>query len=287
VAVREGDPVARGDVLLEVEDQLPQARAREAQAVVDAALRRQAQAEQAVTEKELKLAQQQAILRAMERRLHAAQLTRDRARDRVQENLANPADLKVAEALVEEIEAQIQAEQARGEELRHSDPRLEVQRAEADVRAAQARLDQAVEARSQCVLRAPADGTVLRLLVSEGDLIGNPRSEPAVRFWPADRPLIIRAEIDQESAAGLGEHAEARFWDYFRPESCKGTGHLRRIGDWFAPQRTVLDEPLRFKEARTLECIIDTLKCADDVPKRTLRIGQRMRVEIVGDGPAR
>jgi multidrug resistance efflux pump len=285
VAVHDKSAVRRGDVLLQVEDRLAQAGVHEAQAAVDAAVRRLAQAQQAVAAKEHKLAGQRAVLDATGRRLKAAELTRDRKCQQAQRDLVGLLDAQVAEEVVLELKAQRHAEQARLAELQLLDPQLEVQRAEAEVRAARARLEQALEAQSQCVLRAPADGTVLRLLVSAGDVIGSPRGEPAVRFWPADRELVIRAEIDQESAAGLREGAAVRVWDYYSSDGFTGTGRVRRVSDWFAPQRTVLDDPGRFKDARTLECIIGDLKYSGDGPQRTLRIGQRMRVEILRDGP--
>jgi multidrug efflux pump subunit AcrA (membrane-fusion protein) len=160
---------------------------------------------------------------------------------------------------------------------------LEIGRAAAEVRAARARLEQAEEARDQHVLRAPADGTVLRLLASAGDLVSPQPGRPLVQFWPADRPLVIRAEIDQDSARGLEEGDEVKVYDYYCPAGFTGTGRLMRIGKWYAQPRTVLDEPGRFKDTRTLECVIDRLKPIADAAKgcKAPSIGQLMRVEIV------
>jgi multidrug resistance efflux pump len=287
VAVTEGSTVHQGDLLLCVEDRVARLRVAEARAALEGAGRRLALAQKGVRDKELKLAQQQALLQAIARRLAAAELARDRKRDQVQRELLNPVEARLAEELVREIQAQVQAEQVKAEQIQLLDPQIEVQLAQADVRAAQAHLEQADEAQTQCLLSAPADGMVLRVLVSAGDLVGGQPGQPAVQFWPTHKPLIVRAEIDQESASGLREGDAVRLWDYYCSHSFTGTGRVRHISRWFAAQRTILNEPGRFQDARTLECVIGDLQCAGQDAARLLRIGQRMRVEILRSNSTR
>src|SRR3712207_7773334 len=53
-------------------------------------------------------------------------------------------------------------------------------RSEEDVKSRQARLEQARYALRECVLRAPRDGTLLRVLVGPGDLIAAQSKQPAL-----------------------------------------------------------------------------------------------------------
>ena len=52
----------------------------------------------------------------------------------------------------------------------------------------------------ECVLRAPEDGTVLRVLTQVGETVGAQARQPAVEFCP-NGPRIIRAEVMQEWAS--------------------------------------------------------------------------------------
>ena len=63
--------------------------------------------------------------------------------------------------------------------------------------------------------------------------------------------------------------------------SCKGT--VESISPWIAQRRSILPEPRQFNDVRTLEVIIMPKLRPDS--KLTLRIGQRVRVEL-GKRPA-
>ncbi len=283
VVAREGGFVKRGDALISLEGRLAALRVKEAQATLQAAQRQLALAQKAGKEKEIKLAQQRSVIQALKRRLNAAQAVRQRLAERLQKDLVNSKDVEVAREQEREIEAQLDAEQHKLEEIQLRDPALEVERAQAEATAARARLEQAEEYRDQHVLRAPADGTVLRLLVSAGDLVEPHPGRPVIQFWPADRPLVVRAEIDQDSARGLEEGDAVRVFDYYSPAGFSGQGRVLRLGKWYAQPRTVLDEPGRFKDTRTLECVVDHLKADRDAAKtcKTPCIGQLMRIEIL------
>jgi multidrug resistance efflux pump len=284
VLVKDGSVVRRGDVLLRVEDRLAALEVEQARAALDGAGRHQALVSRGAREVEVKLAGQRAVLEALRHRLKAAELVRDRAGDKVREGLLNARDAEVAAEQVRELQAQLEAEKMRLEEAQLRDPSLEVQRAGADVAAARARLEQTQEVREQHLLRAPADGTVLRLRVSAGDLVAGQPGRPVVEFWPADRPLVVRAELDQESAQGVREGDVVRVFDYYTTAGFQGTGRVCRVAKYYAPQRAVLDEPGRFKDARTLECVIDRLEPARGSTSGPA-LGQLMRVEVLKKNP--
>jgi hypothetical protein len=120
---------------------------------------------------------------------------------------------------------------------------------------------------------------VLRVSVTEGDVLGpNPR-EPAVMFCP-EGLRILRAEVEQEFAGR--NHLWLNQTAVIRDDSTNSplmTGKVTRISDWFSHRRSMVQEPLQFNDVRTVECII-TLDSSDKTP---LRVGQRVRVTFEGN----
>ena len=167
----------------------------------------------------------------------------------------------------------LKAEREKLKELRLHDPLVGCRRAEAELAMARARLAQAREMLEQCTLKAPSAGTVLRLLVNPGELLGNPGRGPAVQFAPKG-PRLVRAEVEQEfaGAVSLGQLA------IVQDDSKAGIswhGKVIRISDWYTKRRSIIQEPHEFNDVRTLECLI-----ALDPGQAPLRIGQRVRVKI-------
>src|SRR5205814_2703484 len=116
------------------------------------------------------------------------------------------ADVEVFEANVQKLRLAADAAKIEVDELRKFDPELEVRAARSKLDTATVARERAEAAAKDCVLRAPADGTVLRLQAAVGGILA-PASAPlpgaappAVVFAPAG-PLVVRAELEQ---AGLG-----------------------------------------------------------------------------------
>ena len=137
------------------------------------------------------------------------------------------------------------------------------------------RLKSAVSDVQLMVVKAPADGKVLRLDLRKGDLLpAQPKSPPLI-FCP-NEPRIVRAEVEQEWASRAQEGQIATIQD----ETSNGngptwTGKVIRLSDWMAHRRSILPDPSQFHDIRTLECII-----AVDGSQPPLRIGQRVRVSF-------
>ncbi len=124
-------------------------------------------------------------------------------------------------------------------------------------------------------VKAPGDGTVLRVLVLPGDVLGPQSRRPAVLFCPAGE-RIVRAEVEQEFASRVAEGQAAVIQDDARKGRVRH-GKVRHVSDWFTRRRSVIQEPTQFNDVRTLECIISL------APKQPpLRIGQRLGVRIGG-----
>jgi multidrug resistance efflux pump len=270
VAVRDGQEVRAGDVLLRLDDEAAKISVRQAEANLKAAQLRLTEARRAATELKHDLGLQRALLDVAQFRLAAARHGLTRKQELRQRNLLDEHELKIAEDAVHESEATVEAEQQKLGRMELRDPQTKVAQAEVEVEAKQALLDEARQALSECSLRAPADGEVLRVLVSPGGVL---TSQTALLFCPR-QPRIVRAEVPQEFAAAVAVGQTALLEDDSQPGQT-WRGKVVRVSDWFTQRRSVLQEPQQRNDVRTLECIIQPEP--DDKP---LRIGQRMRVVL-------
>ena len=285
VKVKDNDPVkgptatTKGDELLRIDDRLAQFRKQEAEADLEAAKAQHEQAKKLPEQHEAKLAQQKSALTATQARLAGSRLLHARLQELLKIDQKNAKEVGAAAEQVKELEAAEQAEKDKLRELETVDPQVPVRRAQADVAAKQARLDQALLAVEECTLRAPRDGEVLQVLFGPGSVLGGQPNQPAIVFAPAGS-RIVRTEVEQEflGRVSVGQKVE------IQDESSTAhtwTGKVTRLSDWFAYRRSQTSEPLRLNpsEIRTLECIV----AIDPVPagQPQLRLGQRVRVKML------
>ena len=146
-----------------------------------------------------------------------------------------------------ELEALHQVETGKLRELELNDPEAGVRQAQADVDAKEAQLNEARTAVEEYALKAPADGTVLRVMVGRGDVVGAQAKHPAVIFCPGGR-RIVRAEVEQEFARSLAIGQAASIRDDSNGEG-NWTGHVIRISDWYTQRRSVMPEALQYNDA--------------------------------------
>jgi multidrug resistance efflux pump len=246
---------------------------REAEAALRAAQAELADARKLPEQQRIKIDEQQNAIEGVRHRLEGARHILARKRDLVNVDQLSSKEASAAAEIVKELEATEKAEMGKLRELKLRDPLLTVARAEADAQAKQAQLDQAKRAQDECVLRAPVDGTVLRLLVSPGDVLGAEPKQAAIMFCPMGTRLI-RAEVEQEFAGRVAVGQAAAIYD----DSSSGPtwkGKVTRISDWYTHRRSILQEPFQFNDVRTLECLV-----AIDPGQPQLRIGQRVRVAL-------
>jgi multidrug resistance efflux pump len=273
VLVKESESVKAGAELVRLDDRTYRLRVAEARAALAAARTGLQQAEETRALHQGQIRQQRAAQEAARFRLSAARNLLDqkvRLRDL---NLAAASDVPVAEEQVKELEALERVEQARLTELQARDVQLAISRGQAEVDAAQARLDLALQAQQDCVLRAPRDGTVLRLLVGPGDFIGGATRQAAL-VLAASVPVLVRAEVDQEFAGRVAEKQNATILNEFDPAE-RWTGTVTSVSRWFSQRRVTAPEPNATGSSLVLECIV-TLDPTPNPP----RINQRVRVLI-------
>jgi multidrug resistance efflux pump len=273
VPVPEGQSVAEGAALIRLDGRPAQARLDKARAVLQGAEARLLQAQRLPDQHRARLAQQQDAVVAAQFRLAAAQQLLARKRELLKAQQVSEREVAAAQDQIEELKAAHHVEEDRLAELSARDPALDVRGAEAEVAAARAGVDEAQQALDECTLRAPADGSVLRVLVGPGDVLDGRPGRSVVVFCAAG-PRSIRAEVEHEFVRYLKPGQTALLEDDVNGGRI-WHGKVKQVSDWYTRRRSVMNEPLQANDVRTVECVIDP-----DAGGPALRVGQRLRVVI-------
>jgi multidrug resistance efflux pump len=274
VMTKEGAAVEAGAPLFRVDDAMAKLRLHEAKDALAAAEARLTQARTLPEQHKSKVAALQAGIEAAREEVAAARKQYDKANRFFQKNIGgSEEDVGAAEALVRKAEAGVRAREAELAAANAVDPQIMVKLAEQDVDAKRVDVQKAELGLKECTVTAPAKGTVLRLTVSPGEVLGPSPHQAALIFCP-DAPRIVRAEVEQEFADHITKGQTAAIQD---DATAAGTwtGKVVRLSDWYTHRRSMLLEPLQYNDVRTLECIIEL-----PPGQAPLRIGQRVRVMI-------
>lgn len=271
ILVRENDSVAAGAPLLSLDDQAARLTVEEARSAIHAAQIQLAQAQNAPARYRVRLARQRAAILAAQKRLAAAGHLLKHKQDLEKRDLAAGIEVQAEEEQVKQLQALAEVEAETLADLELQDPQWEVRRADTEVALAQAKLRQAEHVVKECTLRAPQAGRVLRIMATPGEMASPQSRQPALLFAP-DGPRLIRAEVEQEFAGRLAVGQAVRVQDDVDARLRFG-GRVTRISDWYLQRRSIFQEPTRFNDTRTLECLI-----RPDPGYPPLRIGQRVLV---------
>jgi HlyD family secretion protein len=275
VPAREGDTVSAGAALVRLDDRPVRYELAQVEAARKAAQAKLEAAREAAAQHPGTLAQQQALLTAARERLSAARRELARQQRLRRQDLVKEDEVALAQDRVKELEALAQAEERRLEALRKQDPKRGVRQAQAELDESQARLDQAKYALEQCTLRAPEPGTVLEVTVGPGESAGPASRRAAVVFAP-ERARVVRVEVEQEFVERLAVGQPAVAKDQANPERT-WKGRLVRIAPWYRQGRSLLQQPPRYRDVATVECMVEL-----EAGGPPLRLGQRMVVTIGG-----
>ncbi|MFO0865743.1 MAG: HlyD family efflux transporter periplasmic adaptor subunit [Gemmataceae bacterium] len=273
----EGTSVNKGDAILQLDPRFAEQKILEAEADLKAAKEQHERAKLGPKILESKKKQQSAAY-------EAAKIQKKKAEFDLQTKLdqAKQAQINLNENLISalkeamaQFDRQVEAEKAKLDELDLVSPDIDTQRAAADVAAKQARLSQAKLGLRECSLVAPADGLVLRVQVSPGEVLGQNPKNPPVQFLPQGK-RVIRGEVLQEwaSRVAVGQKAVIEDDTYQGP---KWDGKVVRLSEWFAPRRNPIIEPFMVNDVRTLEALIEVTSTTN----QPLRVGQRVRIRIL------
>lgn len=276
VLVTEGATVTKGQELLRLEDATARARLAQADAAVEAAGVEVAAAEQEAARMPFQIAAREKLADAIASQVAAAEATLRQRKEQAKVTPLGPAEEAVYEAQVQGLKNQEAAERKSIEILRRMDPKHHVRAAQARLKATEADRAVAQRAVDECLLKAPADGTILRLNIASGAILAPGNPVPSLVFAPAG-PLIIRGEVDQEflSRVHVGQAAECQ--DENRSDAPVVKGSVADVAGWVAPKRSLLLEPGEMNDVRTMEVRI----ALDPKSASKLVLGQRMRVRLI------
>jgi multidrug resistance efflux pump len=276
VKIHENETVAKDAVLLTMDDMLARTTLARAEADLENAQAQLEQAKQAPAGHDFKIKGQEQAIAAKKDELSTAQNRLKRAqRLRAKELGVDQEDLDAADLLVKSLEHAVAVEELKLEGLKLVDPNLDVTRAEKQVKDKQAVRDQAQYMLDQCVLKAPVDGTAVRVTVNAGDLLGPQPHQAAILFCP-NTPRILRGEVYQEFAGRVSVGQSATIQDD-TTSSGSWHGKVTRLSDVYTQRRSIVhqDQPFQLNDVRIRECIIEL-----DPGQPPISINQRMRVTL-------
>ena len=206
VLVQENQQVKAGTDLIRLEDAALRSRLAEAEAALELGRLQLAQAVKLPEQHKRRVAQQQAILDAATSRLTAARQVHAE-RQKMPRNTPGAAiELATSDGHVCEMVALERAEVQRLAEINAQDIDADLRRAEHELAAAEARRDQARLALEECRVKAPRPGTVLRILVGPGDVLGS----IAVSRRCCSLPTVLRSFGPPSSKNSPPEFRKAR-----------------------------------------------------------------------------
>jgi multidrug resistance efflux pump len=273
VLVAENQEVEQGAELLRLEDAPARGRLAEAEAAVELARLQLRRVQRQPEQHRRRVAQQAAMRDAMHSRAAAARVARDRQAELAKSVVVSESDRTISAEKIQEAEALERAEEQRLAELEAEDVEDPVRRATWELKAAEARYQQARAGLEDCRVRAPRRGTVLRVLVGPGDVLGARPGQAAVLFAP-DGPRVIRATVEQEFAGRVKEGKPAMVHDEANP-AATWRGRVGRVAGWYGQRRVILHDPSQLSDVRTLECVIVL-----EPGQPRLDLGQSVRVFI-------
>jgi HlyD family secretion protein len=271
VHVKEGQQVVRGQVLAELD-------CRELQSALPIV---QAEAESLRQTRER-------LLRGsrMEEREAAAQKTAsakavlDQASALLERNRTLVASDSISRVVFEETQrnasvAEAEFKQAqRHEQLINAGPLPEeIARANADLQAAEDRINLAQEKLAKCVIRAPIDGTILRIMLREGESFALVSPRPVLKIANiAGRR--VRAEVDEHDVGRV--HVGQRV--VISSDAFSGrrfTGSVTRLAMVMGRKSVITGDPADKSDRDILE-VVAQLQGATELP-----MGLRVTVEFV------
>ncbi len=295
VYVKQGEEVKAGQKLYRFSAPLLEAKVSEAEKALGVARAKQAEAQGAADAHPTTVAVQAQAVKAAEKKVelthkarlvgqfHAAEKYRNVTTDpkKQQELIDNDPDLyglyvKFAEAELERDVAKAKFEAVKAAEDKQLARVVAV--AEAEVKRYEAAAATARELVEACTVTARVDGTVERVSVSPGDVMGISSQAPALVLIPAG-PRVVRAEVEAEFASKIGPNQIGRqviVHDFTDPKvTFKGVVR-GPLGGSFLPRRAN-EGALVQNETRVLEVVIEVPEPAP-AGKPPLRVGQRVRV---------
>ena len=156
----------------------------------------------------------------------------------------------------------------------------EIAGADAEVKAAEGRVNLLIARIEKCAVRAPISGTVLKRYLKAGETFSSVNSQPILSLADISR-LRVRAEVDERDLGRihLGQRVVILV-DAFPGERL--TGRVSSLGDVMGRKRVRSGDPAEKSDRDVLETIVDV----DQTDKR-LVVGLRVTAQFLGETIAR
>jgi multidrug resistance efflux pump len=278
VPVTDNQAVKKGDVLLKVDDEMQVQTVAQADTGVRLAQAQVNEARQAAAVYQAGVDAQKAVVDAAKHKIAAAdyRLKRQKYLMGLTSPMSNQDEINAATEELDAAKSAVAAEEAKLRAVEASKPDVKVREADEALTLARQRADQARLALKRCTLEAPADGTVLRIAVTKGAILGPQTRQAPVLFAPTDT-RVVRAEVDQEFAHRVQVGMTAVITDEANGQ-VTWQGRVKRLGAAYLPKRSAggpESYALGGSEPRVLECLVE-LDPGQPMPL----LGQRVRVNI-------
>jgi ABC exporter DevB family membrane fusion protein len=273
VYVKEGQTVHKGDVLAELDCTDLQSAVEVATASRDGAreVRKRLQRGSRQEDREA-AAQKTGAARAI---LEQATTQLDRMSKLYQAAEVSRLTFEIAQRDWAVAEAQLKQADS-NEELANAGPLPEeTARADADVRSAEAGIKLAADKLGKCAVRAPINGTILRVLLRNGESFGLLVAHPLFTIADASGRRV-RAEVDENDVANvhLGQRVLVSS-DAFSHRTFSGI--VTRLGTSMGRTSVVTGDPAQKADRDILEVMADLNQQSSSLP-----IGLRVTVQFVG-----
>jgi HlyD family secretion protein len=247
-----GQPVGRGELLIELESSAEQAAVALSDADVALAEAELAQLLAGVNPYSIQAAERERDLLAENQR-HAQQ-EHDRLRS-LSRTVVSAEQMDKAESQLRQTKIALARQEAELLQLRNFVREEDVGVARAKVAAARARLQLAEKQLERTRLRAPFDGVVLELLKREGDglRMGDPR--PVAVFADVSR-LRVRAEVDERHAVRIRRGQSATIFGRNLGQQ-RFPGKVERVKSLMGDKTVFTNAPDERKDLDVREVLID------------------------------
>lgn len=276
VPVTEGQTVKKGDVLLKVDDEMQAQMVAQAETGVRLAEAQATEAQQAVAAYNAAIEAQKAGVDAAKHKIAAAEIRLSRQKRILTIGQSNDEEINASAEDLNAAKSAAAGEDAKLRALQANKPDAKVHQAAENLTLARQRAERARLALKRCALEAPADGTVLRIAVAKGAILGPQSRQAPVLFAPVGS-RVVRAEVEQEFAHRVQVGMAATIQDEANNQ-VTWQGRVKRLGAAYLPKRSA-GGPESFAlggaEPRVLECLVEL-----DPGQAAPLLGQRVRVNI-------
>jgi multidrug resistance efflux pump len=293
VFVKQGDAVKAGDKLYRFNSTIPEAKLTEAERAVDMAKAKADTARGAAAQHAKKVDLQKQVVTGHDAQVKLALQAWELGEYNLKEGLKaqgipdkyeerRKTDVKLFELSADyeakKVTAAVEkAKLADLEAAKANQVDKLIAEADAAVKQYEAVVEEARATVEMCTVRARLDGSVERVSVSPGDVMGLGSTAPALILIPAG-PRVVRGEIEAEFAHRFGKEwidRDVTIHDFTDPRLTY-PGKVRGIGNAFLPKRAN-EGAIVQNETRSLEAVIEVI---DPAPagKPPLRFNQKVRV---------